>query len=444
MENTVSTPSVLEFSNETLKVKAHFKPFCKVELEVEADPSLVKEAHAQAVKRVGKEVVIPGFRKGKAPAHFVEQNYPKPIESELQKTLSELSFKQALDLTKIPVLNNEFKISYSVKECSLETGATLTLFFETEATIPTIDPSSLKLKAVERPLVNEEKVNETIRQALLFFADWASIHDRPVQEGDFVLLDVDVVEENSLSPLFSKVRFEVTDKSMAAWMKTLILGHSIGEVLEGVSTPDVDASVSDQEELTPKNVKVTIHAIETATTPELSDEWAQKLGSQSVEDLRVNVEKLLNSKADAHVKEKLREQVSELFLTNYPFEVPESLTEREVKFRMQQLLQDTEYLKHWNQMPMNEKKQVIVSISEQSVKAVRMFYLCRKLLADAKISLSPSHSDHEENTTLLDVLLGDYSKDEYSGNPETREAENLSKMLFEKAEDYVIANAIIE
>ena len=40
----------LEFSNETLKVKAHFKPNCKVELEIHASPSIVKEAHRKAVK----------------------------------------------------------------------------------------------------------------------------------------------------------------------------------------------------------------------------------------------------------------------------------------------------------------------------------------------------------------------------------------------------------
>ena len=49
---------------------------------------------------------------------------------------------------------------------------------------------------MKRPEVNEEKVEETIRQVQLFFAEWKHITDRPVQEGDFVLLDVDVIEED--------------------------------------------------------------------------------------------------------------------------------------------------------------------------------------------------------------------------------------------------------
>ena len=44
----------------------------------------------------------------------------------------------------------------------------------------------MQLKAVKRPEVNEDKINETIRQVQLFFANWQHVTDRPVQEGDFV------------------------------------------------------------------------------------------------------------------------------------------------------------------------------------------------------------------------------------------------------------------
>ena len=65
----------LEYANDLLKVKVHRKPSCKIELEVEAEVSLVKEAHKKAVKVVGKEVTIAGFRKGKAPEELVEKNF---------------------------------------------------------------------------------------------------------------------------------------------------------------------------------------------------------------------------------------------------------------------------------------------------------------------------------------------------------------------------------
>ena len=59
----------------------------------------------------------------------------------------------------------------------------------------------ITLKTVERPEVNEDKVDETMRQVQLFFAEWKRM-DGAIEENDFVLLDVDVIEEEPARPLF--------------------------------------------------------------------------------------------------------------------------------------------------------------------------------------------------------------------------------------------------
>ncbi len=440
MEQKVETQAPLEFSNENLKVKVHFKPNCKVELEVHAEPSIVKEARLKAIKIIGKEVTLPGFRKGKAPEALVEKSYSKQIDGEWQKAIADLAFQDSIKLINIPLLNNEPKIGYNMKSHSME-GSSLLLFFETEPTIPPINPKDITLKAVERPAVNEDKVNETMRQLQLFFAEWKKM-DRPIQENDFVILDVDVIEEDPPRKLFADVRFEVTDRSMAKWMKDLILGRKHGEILEGVSTPDEDASKKDKEDLKPKKVRVVIKQVEEATFPEFTDEFARKLGAPSVDVMRTNVEKLLNQKADGHVQEKLREEVSDVLLEKYRFDVPMSLIDREVRFRMQQLLQDQEYLQHWNSMTPEAKKRSVSSVAEQSEKAVRMFYLCRKILTDAKISLSPKDLPKAPETPL-GMLLGDRRDFHPQGETEVHQAEAFSRLLLEKAEDFIIAHATV-
>lgn len=435
------TPTTFEFSDEILKVKAHFKPSCKVELEIQATPSIIKEAHAKAVKAVGKEATLPGFRKGKAPAALIGKNYPRQIDAEWQKCIANAVFLHSLQLTKIPLLNNEPKTHYNMKNYSLSDGAHLILFFETEPTVPTINPQEITLKKVERPAVNEDKVNETIRQLQFFFAEWKKI-DRPIQEGDFVILDVDVIEEDPPHKLFAGVRFEVTDRSMAKWMKDLIVGHCREEVLEGISIPDQNASDPDKEELKPKKVRVVIKDVEEATLPELNQTFAQHLGAASVEQMSKNVEQLLHQKADAHTQEKLREEVSDVLLTKYPFDVPLSVIDREVRFRMQQLLKDPEYQQHWNSLTNEAKKRAVTSIAEQSEKAVRMFYLCRKIISDAKISISPDDIRKTPDSPLS-FLLGDRRDFHPQDNKEVHEAEAFSRLLLEKAEDFVISHATV-
>jgi trigger factor len=211
-------------------------------------------------------------------------------------------------------------------------------------------------------------------------------------------------------------------------------------MLEGVSIPDEDAKAKDKEELTPKKVRVTIRDVETATLPELNDEFAKKMGVSSVEEMRKNIEKLLNDKADGHVKEKLREEVSEVLLNEFKFDVPTSLIDREVRFRMEQLLQDPEYAQHWNSMTNEAKKRTVGSIAEQSEKAVRMFYLCRKILADAKITISPNDVPKADYSPL-NMLVGDRRDMHPQGGTEVHQAEAFSRLLLEKAEDYIIDNA---
>jgi trigger factor len=441
MEQKVETQAPLEFSNENLKVKVHFKPNCKVELEVHAEPSIVKEARQRAIKIIGKEVTLPGFRKGKAPEALVEKSYSNQIDGEWQKAIADLAFQDSIKLINIPLLNNEPKIGYNMKSHSMEEGSSLILFFETEPTIPPINPKDITLKSVERPAVNEDKVRETMRQLQLFFAEWKKM-DRPIQENDFVILDVDVIEEDPPRKLFADVRFEVTDRSMAKWMKDLIIGRHSGETVEGVSVPDEDASKKDKENLKPKKVRIVIKQVEEATMPEFTDEFARRLGAPSVDVMRTNVEQLLNQKADGHVQEKLREEVSDVLLEKYTFDVPMSLIDREVRFRMQQLLQDQEYLQHWNSMTPEAKKRSVASVAEQSEKAVRMFYLCRKILSDAKISISPKDLPKAPETPL-GMLLGERRDFHPQGETEVHQAEAFSRLLLEKAEDFIIAHATV-
>lgn len=437
-EAPVSTP---EFKNDQVRVVVHRRPACRIEFEIEVFPPLVKSAQEKAIKVVGKEVTLPGFRKGKAPDHLVLKNYPTQVDKQWQECIADLAFRESQKLAKAPMLNNEPKINFNMKSHSLD-GAKLILGFETEPSVPNINPKDIELKNVERPAVNEEKINETIRQVQLFFAAWNKVSDRPIKQGDFVILDVDVIEEEPHTKLFADVRFEVTDKSMAKWMKDLVLGHQKGETLEGVSIPDADASEDDKEKLKPKKVRVKIKEVEEATIPELDDSFAQKVGASSVAEMRTSIEKLLTNQADAHVQEKLREQLSDVLLSKYPFDIPHSLIDRETRFRMQQLLKDNEFVNYWKNMTNEARKRTVSSIAEQSEKAVRMFYLCRKILADANIKVSANDLPKPPNTPL-EFLLGDRRDFNPQENSEVHQAEAFSRLLLEKAEDYIIANATI-
>ncbi len=437
MEQTASEPQILQ--NENVRFSIHHKPACLVEFDVEVLEPLVQHSHKKAAKAVAKEISLPGFRKGKAPEALVIKNYPNEVDKQWQQEIANEAFRECGKLAKIPVLHRDAKITYKMKSHS-PSGALLNLTFETEPKIPHVDPKEMKMKPVKRPEVNDDKINETIRQVQLFFANWTRVTDRPIQQGDFVLLDVDVIEETPHQPLFNHTRFEVTEKSMAKWMRDLVLGKNAGDTVEGISVPDEDASAEDKETLKPKKVRVAIKQVDTATTPELGDDFAKKLGVATVEEMRTNITNLLNKQADEHVLEAQRSQASEFLLTQYPFDLPATLIEKETQFRFRQLLQDNEFQKYWENLNSADRNKTIQTVFEQSEKAVKMFYLCRQIISDANIRISGTDVPNPASSPL-EMLLNPQKMFHHQRNPEIEHAEAYSRLVLEKAEDFVIQNA---
>jgi trigger factor len=437
MEQAVTEPQSLQ--NENVRFTIHHKPSCIVEFDVEVFEPLVKHAHKKAAKLISKEVTLPGFRKGKAPEALVIKNFSKEVDKEWQQQIANETFSECQKLAKLPVLHRDAKITYKMKSFS-PSGALLVLDFETEPKVPHVDPKQIQLKPVKRPEVNEDKVNETIRQIQLFFATWQQVSDRPVQEGDFIILDVDVIEETPPSPLFSHTRFEVTRKSMAQWMYDLVLGKNIGDSIEGISVPDEEASQEDKDQLKPKKVRVTIKTVELATVPSLDESFVKKLGVFSIDEMRNNVTDLLNKQADAHVLEAQREEVSEILLNQYPFDLPATLIEKETQFRFRQLLQDADFQKYWEQLSAEDRKKTIHTVYQQSEKAVRMFYLCRQIVNDAQIRISAADIPPPASSAL-EMLMNPQKMYHHQRNPEMEQAEAFSRLVLEKAEDFIIRNS---
>lgn len=438
MEQEVAAP-IEEYKNDNLTVKVIRKPQCVVEFHVHASPKLAKDAYEKALRAISKQVSLPGFRKGKAPQEVVQKKFTKDIDREWQQEIANVAFPETEKLANVPVLKKESKINYNIKNYTIDQGADLIFTFETEPTIPQVDPSTFTLKAVDRPAVTDVQIDETIRQIGFFFAEWKHL-DHPVKEGDFVTLDVDVIEKEPHENLFSKTRFEVTDKTMAKWMKDLIMGHSKGETLEGTSVPDAHLSEKEKEAFPPRKVRIFIREIEEAKLPEHTENYYKALGVTGEEPLRNNITKLLNEKADSHVKEGERAQAIEFLLHQHPFDLPASFVMNETRFRMQQLLADPQFAQQWKTMGEEEQRKAIQSIMEQSEKAVRLFYLCNRILKDAKIKISPEDLP-KPPTTPLEVLVNPHPDYYLQENEKLREAEAYSKLVLEKAEDYIISHA---
>ena len=90
-------------------------------------------------------------------------------------------------------------------------------------------------------------------------------------------------------------------------------------------------------------------------------------------------------------------------------------------------------------MKAEERKKMFETIEQQSEKAVRMFYLCRKIVSEANIRISAEDVPSAVSTPL-EILLNPQNPN-HSNHPEIEHAEAYSRLILEKAEDWIIKYA---
>lgn len=430
-----------EFKSEAVTFTVERKPECMVEYNVKSSPDVVKKARREAIKSVSKEVSLPGFRKGRAPDHLIVKKFAEPLDERWQKAIADETFRECQKLAHTPLLSNDAQISFKIIKHSLEDGAEMTYTFETEPEVPEIDLSNIEIEEIKRDVVDAGKLDATLGDIRMFFAEWEKVPDRTVQEGDFAVINVDIIEEDPPQKALQNARFEVSKTKMAKWMYDLALGMKAGDSREGVSEADSDASEEEKKATPPKKVRMTLIAVEQAKLPPIDDALAQKMGAKNVDEMKGNLEKLLNKQADEHIQRGHREQISEFLLEHYPFELPKTLLQKETQFRIKQLVNDPAFQKKLMAMSENERKTAINDIQVQGERAVRLFYISRKIIQDQKISISPSEV-HQEVKTPMEAMFSDRS-DVYTAKEESQEqkAIAMSRLILSKAEDFLISKA---
>lgn len=430
------TASEQNLQNDKVHVLIHRKPNCRVELETKVTKPIVQEAHRKAIKLVAKEASIPGFRKGKAPDELILKHFSKAVEEKWQKTIAEAAFKECEAIAKIPVLHNDSKIQFHMKNHSLQDGAEMVFSFETDPLIPSINFSELSLSKVPKGPVGDAELDDVLHKIRVYFCKWSQVLDRPVKEKDFIIVDVDLIEEAIPKRAFSHTRIEVTRKNMAKWMHDLVLGMHVGETKEGFSQADDDASEEDKKVFTPKKVSVHLTTIEEPILPPVDDELAQKVGADTTEIMKERLMKLLEKEAHDNQYKKYRDELSKLLLENHPFDVPMSLLQKEIEFRFTQKIKNKSYKAFFDGLSKEEKETEIDILKKESEEALRLFYICRQIIQDNKIQLSEDEL-RQGAKTPLDAMFMDPELLHAPQNEEER-AVLMSKYMLKKAEDFAI------
>ncbi len=410
---------------------------CVVEFRIKVKAPLIASAKREAAKNIAKQASIPGFRKGKAPANIIETKFPGALQEETQKVLADEAFKACQKEVRIPLLSQNSKIAYHTDSIS-DSEAQMTFKFETEPTVPDFTVEQFRFTPEKSPEVTDELVEETVRRIQLFYATWQEVSDRAADYGDFVVVDIEDLDTDPPSKPFSNSRFELSKSAMAEWMQALIVGLKVGEAKEGKSFPDQKESDEVKKTFTEKKVRITLHKIEAPILPPIDDELAKKVGVTSKEEMYRRLKDLMQKQEAERTQNKNRDLLAEALLAGVQFDIPASILDKELRYRMNQRFQDPVFHNRWKILSKDEQDKRQEEFREDAEKAIRMFYICRKVVYDNKISLSREELYPKIETTLDAMFADPATLSPHHQQSKEQEAMMFSRHMLAKAQDFMI------
>src|SRR5918992_1762970 len=300
----------------------------KVRIDVEVPPEEVKKGVEAKVRELRQQVRVPGFRPGKAPRRVIENRvgrdyiYMEALQDSLPNWYSAAVVEQNLR----PVDRPEIHFDDPLDE---QEG------FKFSATVEVRPEAKLGeykgLEVLKREVeVAEEQVDERIEEFRGQFATLAAVEDRPVQEGDFVIIDFKG-EKMAGGPLeggeAEDYMLEVGGGELLPDFEENLIGMSAGERKQfGVTfPPDYQ-----EEALRGQAVLFRVHLkeVKSKDLPPLDDEFAKEASEfETLDEFRGAVREELESAGEQRVEAEFRGRALEVVAERAEVEVPEVMVD---------------------------------------------------------------------------------------------------------------------
>jgi trigger factor len=361
-------------------------PKSQVEILFEVSFEEVEKFTKEAVAHIGEHIAVQGFRSGHIPEDIVKREVGEMaiLEEAAEHSISE-NYKKAVLESKIePISQPQVEIKKLAQGNPLEFKILVSVMPEVE--LPDFRKIAQGLKR-NPVLVDEKEVKDSLAWICKSRASF-SLKNEPAKTGDFVDIE------------FSSPALEGGRKYPDAFV--LGEGHFVegfeNNLIEMKDGQEKTFSVKfpsdyQKKELAGKDVEFTVRikAVQKMDIPEMTDDFAKKLGNfENVDALKKNVnDGLLTEKQKAET-DRLRNAMLEKISEEMSADIPDSLINLEkqrvledLKERVRQGLQVSfeEYLKKINKT----EKELLDSFSEQAQKRARFGLALAEIAKSEKI-----------------------------------------------------------
>jgi trigger factor len=297
---------------------------CQVALNIEMEGAETEKYMGIALEHLSRRVVLPGFRKGKAPISLVEQHIGK--QAIMQEALEHLvpeAYEEALKSESLSAIDEP-----KIELVQLDP----VIFKAIVPTKPEVTPGNyrdIRLEMGVKEIVDDD-INQVIEQLRMQFGTLVPA-ERPVQFGDIVTIDIEGKRGEEAILSRKDTSYEVNKGA-----KYPIPGFA--EKLEGMVKEEEKAfEMAFPDDFEIKEIAgkqysfiVKIKDVKEKSLPEINDDFAKDAGSQDLAELREKIKDGLQVRADESLKKEFEHKLVTALIEQGSIDFPPVLVEREV------------------------------------------------------------------------------------------------------------------
>ena len=271
-------------------------------------------------RKIHKETIVEGFRKGKAPLNLIRTRFRRMASEDAILTIQRNVLAQRLEAESIEPLTDP--IIDTIEEVKSDEPMVFSCQFEVQPKVENVDLSDLQVD-VTRQVVEDSAVDnelETLRKRL---ATYKAEDNLEVHDGCFLTLDITAVDDegkNVEAWRHEDLQIPNTEEQLPAQIREAIAGKRVGDVATAtLERTRSGKGISDY-------LTITIKEIQRLDLPDLDDEFAKDAGAfETLDALREDLRKRFDEAAESRQREEGLGNIYNILANRTAIDLPSAL-----------------------------------------------------------------------------------------------------------------------